>query len=184
MVDKIDHLPLELYSINNFAPLYTSFGCPLRCSYCSSHIFNGGYTRRKIRDIIAELDYYYHNLNIKKIAFYDDALLNEFSNHLLPLSEIISQKYPDLIFYTPNGLSIAQLTDNVAHTLKRLNVVDIRLSLETSDFEFQKKLGNKASNRQFEKAVNFLRNSGFSTKEIKVYLLVGLPEQSYNSVKK
>ena len=179
---EIDHFPLELYKINRFSPIYTSLGCPLNCPYCSSHIFYKNYNRRNIDKIVEEIQYYV-SLGIDKFAFYDDALLNNFENHLLKISEIIMDRFNHIKFYTPNGLSISQIDEKVAQTLKKLNVQDIRLSLETSDKTFQKKIGKKATIDQFERAIDYLTKAGFTNNQIKVYLLAGLPEQSYNSVK-
>ena len=174
-------LPLELYKENPFAPLYTSFGCPFNCAYCANKFLNPPYTSRDHDKIIDEL-IFYKNLGIKRIAFYDEALLINKKTHFIPLMNKIISKGLDFEFYNPNGIHIREIDEEVAELMKKANFKDIRLSLETANKELQKKIGYKANNSQFINAVNLLKKVGFS-KEINVYLLVGLPHQKFNDVK-
>ncbi|MDD3632043.1 MAG: radical SAM protein, partial [Atribacterota bacterium] len=48
--------------------------------------------------------------------------------------------------------------------------------------ELQRKTGNKIDNSSFIKSIKILLKEGFPPENIRVYLLIGLPEQSLQSI--
>ena len=58
----------------------------------------------------------------------------------------------------------------------------IWLGFETSDPVLQKKTGNKVDNVSFINAIQTLLRGGFLPENIRVYLLIGLPGQSFQSI--
>ena len=58
----------------------------------------------------------------------------------------------------------------------------IRLGLETSDIEFHRRLGEKFSEGEFERAVASLKSAGFTSSQIGSYILIGLPGQTSDQV--
>ncbi|MCK5094925.1 MAG: radical SAM protein, partial [Spirochaetes bacterium] len=51
-----------------------------------------------------------------------------------------------------------------------------------SNRRLQNKTGNKTTNRDFRKAVAFLREAGYKKKDIGVYIMAGLPGQTAKNV--
>ncbi len=157
-------------------------GCPFSCTYCAIKLFTNEFNRREKKDILIELDNY-KKYNIKNIAFYDDALLYRtvFIKDLL--REIIKNNY-GFNFHTPNGLHCAYIDEEMAVLLKKAGFVDLRISLESSDYNLQKITGGKVTNEIFKNAVNNLKKAGFKSKDIGVYILAGLPGQTFEMVLK
>jgi hypothetical protein len=58
----------------------------------------------------------------------------------------------------------------------------VRLGLETSDTIRQKRIGDKITNSEMERAITYLREVGFSREDIGVYILAGLPGQRVSEV--
>ena len=179
---SVETFPLELYSTNYFAPIYTSYGCPFSCYYCANKFLNRGFKFKDINNIFNEILFYFEKFNIKNFAFYDDALLINKGSHFIPLmKKILSNKLP-LKFYCPNGLHVSEINREVADVMKESSIVDIRLSLETSNEKLQKRIGYKTDNSHFSKAVQNLKEAGFTKENISVYLLVGLPYQTITDI--
>ena len=88
----------------------------------------------------------------------------------------------NLRFHTPNALHVREITHDMARLLHLSGFRTIRLGLETSDMELHRDLDKKLSEGEFERAVNNLRKAGFQMEEIGVYILMGLPGQSVESV--
>lgn len=155
-------------------------GCPFSCTYCAIKLFTTDFLRREKKEIINELDNY-KNMGVKNITFYDDALLYRtvFIKDLL--KEIIKKNY-GFNFHTPNGLHCAYIDEEMAVLLKEAGFVDLRISLESSDFNIQKITGGKVTNDIFKMAVNNLKKAGFKGTDIGVYILAGLPGQTYESI--
>jgi len=81
-----DLLPMDKYKAHNwhcfdnlekrqpYASVYTSIGCPFRCSYCCVNTVYGGsgIRYRSPEKVIEEIDYLVKNYNVRNIRFVDD----------------------------------------------------------------------------------------------------------------
>ncbi|MBN2034065.1 MAG: radical SAM protein [Deltaproteobacteria bacterium] len=166
----------------DYVCLQTSLGCPFRCRYCASPFLNPRILKKDPLQILEEIFYWNTNWGVKDYAFYDDALLMEFDSHLKVLLEKVMKQNRLMRFHTPNALHVRKITSSVAKLLYASGFQTIRLGLETSDMGLHLALDGKVSPGEFEKAVKNLAGAGFSKKEIGVYILAGLPDQSPESV--
>ncbi len=162
--------------------ILTSTGCPYRCHYCASHIINPKYSRRDPDHILEEIQYWHSRYGVRDFAFYDDALLVESDNHMGIVLEDLVRLNLNLRFHTPNALHVREISLDIARLLFLSGFRTIRLGLETSDMNQHSDLDNKISEGEFEKAVYNLKRAGFSSEEIGIYILIGLPGQSVDSV--
>ncbi|MCK4334789.1 radical SAM protein [candidate division WOR-3 bacterium] len=181
------HLPEEtpfpawdLYSKLDYAVMSISRGCPFRCTYCASHRLESRYLPRNLEDITAELKYL-ADLKIRRIAFYDDAML--FHPQFDEIMRQIIKMDAGLELHTPNGLHVSQITPERAELMKQAGFRSMYLSLETVDEELLASTGAKLSPDAFTQAVRILKDAGFSD-ELGAYVLFGLPGQSEDSVKR
>lgn len=169
-------------SHSQFAPLLTTSGCPFSCTYCTSRFLNGDFMRRAADDILREIEELY-NLGIRDFAFYDDAMLTNSENHLKPiLKKVIKNDLP-VRFHTPNGIHARFIDEELAMLMKASGFKTLRLSLETISPERQRLTGGKVRTDEFTNAVALLKKVGFTKKEMGVYLMYGLPNQSLEEVK-
>lgn len=173
----------ELYFHHPYIALRTSTGCPFKCSYCGWYLLEPKIFQRDPIQVCDEIIYFHRKLKVKNFAFYDDALLYNPDRHIkIMLKRLLQYKLP-LNFYTPNGLNACFLDEELASLLKKANFIQPRLGLESSSLERQKLTGGKVDNRIITQAVNFLKNAGYSSSEIGIYLLMGLPGQSFEEIK-
>ncbi|MDP8263055.1 MAG: radical SAM protein [Candidatus Ancaeobacter aquaticus] len=173
----------HLLKNNNAAALQTSVGCPFSCTYCASKLIEPHFIQRDHDSIIKELTHY-HDLGIENIAFYDDAVLYKAESHFIPLMKKILENNLHFYFHTPNALHARYITPEVASLIKLLDFRTIRLGIETTIPEKQKDTGDKVTNTEIEQALTNLNNNGFTSREIEMYLLVGLPGQTVDDVKR
>ena len=166
----------------DYVCLLTSTGCPYRCQYCASHFLNPMFYQRDPLDVVEEILYWHRDFGVENFAFYDDALLLKAHTHIAVLLEKVISLGLNLSFHTPNALHVREITRDVARLLHLSGFRTIRLGLETSDMALHRNLDKKLSEGEFERAVNNLKTAGFSSEEIGVYILMGLPGQSVQSV--
>jgi radical SAM superfamily enzyme YgiQ (UPF0313 family) len=169
---------LDLMRHVRFLPLLTSRGCPYRCSYCASHRLVGRFVRRKIADILEEIEHAQLRHGVCDIALYDDAFLIDSRKYAIPLLQAVADKMPGLRWHTPNGLHAAAIDPLVAKAMKMAGFETIRIGLESASDGFHASTGGKVELRNFFAAVSNLYEAGFTREQIGVYLLVGLPTQS------
>ncbi len=170
----------SFYPTTPYAAVRFTQGCPFNCTYCAIKQLCPSYYQRDTAGIIKELEGYRASEK-KSIAFYDDALL--YKNYFIKgvLREIM-KKGMKFIFHASNGLHAAYIDAEIAMLMKQAGFVEPRVSLETTDYELQKNTGNKTTTEAFEKAIGYLRKTGFKDSEIGVYILAGLPGQDEESV--
>lgn len=166
----------------DYISILTSTGCPYTCRYCASPFLHGRFWRRDPESVIEEIKFWVKHHGVQDFAFYDDALLIEFERHMGIVLEGLLNKKIHSRFHTPNAVHIREISPDVAKLLYRSHFKTIRLGLETSDPIMHRDLDRKVSEGDFERAVHHLRNAGFTTKEIGTYVLMGLPEQTVDSV--
>jgi len=149
-----------------------SYGCPFHCSYCAVPHLQPGIHRinpqRMAEEIFPSL-----RPETKHIVFYDDALLFHVDS-LIEFGKILSISH-SLSYHTPNGLACRLVDPSLAVTLKNLNFKTLMLSLETIDPHVQSETGGKVSMDDCTHAISHLREAGFSSRSIQVYLLMGHP---------
>jgi len=167
-----------------YIPILTSRGCPYKCSYCASHIFEPNFSRRDPIAVVDEIEYWNKNFGIRNYAFYDDALLVEPEKMIVLILKEIEKRGLSCNFHCPNGLHLREINAELSRLLYKSGFKTIRFGFETSDYERQMATGGKVKNKELEQAVRHLKNAGYKTYDIGVYLLCGLPGQSAQEVRR
>jgi len=181
--NKLVYPAFDLLNNSEYACILTSTGCPYGCRYCASSFLNPVFFRKDPESVVQEIIFWKENLKIMDFAFYDDALLIDSTNHIKLILENVIKKDLHLRFHTPNALHVREISMELAALMYQAGFKTIRLGLETSDIEQHRQLDNKVSEGEFEQAVKALRYAGFQSKDIGVYILMGLPGQSVESIK-
>jgi len=177
-----DYPAFDLYRELNYICVATSKGCPFRCTYCASPLLSKDFVRRDPADIVGEIEHWITRYKVNNIAFYDDALLIDPSEHFVPMMKELVKRGITCNFHTPNAIHIKEIDKEVADLLFHGGFRTIRLGFETSDQERQIETGGKVNNQEFQQAVKLLAGAGYSSKEIGAYLIVGLPGQRAGEV--
>ena len=177
-------IALDLYESPSYGVLITSWGCPMACGYCASSRLWPVFAQREPEDVFKDLANQASIRTVTDMAFYDDALLLNKERLFLPLCRHIREYYPGLRLHTPNGMHVAQLDGECCETLFRTGFRTIRLSLEGTD-EFTARVSSgKTVTREYERAIESLLRAGYRPENIETYILVGLPGQSTEDVRK
>ncbi len=172
-------LPLhELGPRKRFFSVLTGRGCPFSCSYCASPLLWDGFSRREHGSVLEEIETYTVLLDTENIAFYDDALLMDAENHILPILRGCARSTKKIAFHLPNGIHARFVDERVASHFRQFGVETIRIGLETADRRLQRITGSKTTNEEYSEAVVHFRKAGYRRKDIGTYIIAGLPGQS------
>ncbi|MBA2848411.1 B12-binding domain-containing radical SAM protein [Thermosulfuriphilus ammonigenes] len=174
----------DLLPALDYVCLLTSRGCPFRCRYCASRLLFPGFERRAPEEVLEEINYWHRKFGVRDFAFYDDALLVDFDNHLGPILEGVCQQGLKVRFHTPNAFHIRLVTLEVARLMKRAGFVTLRMGFETVADGRHRALDNKVTAADLPRAVALLREAGFHPAQIGVYVLWGLPGQPLEEVRR
>jgi len=149
-------------------------GCPFNCTYCSVPKVYGQFKPRPLERSLAELELLI-KLGAKNIAFYDDALLYDAENVLVPfLNEVIKRKIV-VNFHTPNALNARFVTQELANLMVTAGFKTLYLGFESSSADWQQQTGSKVFAAELADAVQYLKNAGVDGNNITVYQILGHP---------
>jgi radical SAM superfamily enzyme YgiQ (UPF0313 family) len=180
-LDALPYPALHLADGLAFIPLLTSRGCPFDCAYCASSLIAPRYQQRAPLAVVEELLHWQRTLNLTEVAIYDDALLVAAETHLLVILEELARRDACFRFHTPNALHARFISRDVARWLKRIFFAILRLGVETAA-PGPRRLDQKLDDEELEAALRYLKEAGFSQKDMGVYLLIGLPGQEDDDV--
>jgi hypothetical protein len=183
--EDLDALPYPAFDLLrriDQVPIITSLGCPYRCSYCSSHLFYKKYLRRDPIKVADEIEHWQNNFGVTDFSFYDDALLFDPEGMIIPMLHEVKRRNLSCRFHCPNGLHLRQIDAKLSQLLYDTGFKTIRFGFETADFQLQKETGGKVQNEELRQAVIYLKNAGYKTEDIGIYLLCGIPGQKTTDV--
>ena len=194
--EKIDFMPYDedesmglpspavhLLRDRSVLPVLTSRGCPFHCSYCAGPLLYPGFRQAAPDKVVTWLDESCRKYQSRHLAFYDDALLLNKEKHLIPILRGVIEKEIPAVFHTPNGLHIREIDDKLACLFRQANFQSLYLSQEGFEKEIISASSHKVRAGDLEEALLCLERAGYSRKEIKVYMMVGLPGQDFSQIK-
>ncbi len=157
-------------------------GCPYRCDYCASPVICSSFIPGEAERAFSSLQEMHRRAGTVNFAFYDDALLVNKERVFIPFIEKVIQSGLDLNFYLPNAVHLQFLDREVSKLMVRAGFREIRLGFESSSSDFHSRHDDKYSEEDFPAAVRNLKEAGFDSGSITVYILAGLPRQDYREV--
>jgi radical SAM superfamily enzyme YgiQ (UPF0313 family) len=181
-LDAYPYPALDLQTRINYVPLLTSRGCPFKCAYCASHLLEPRRLQRSAESVINEIAYWNKKYKIRDFVLYDDAFLVDAENHAIPILQGIINAGLNIRFHTPNAIHIRGINLKIASLMQKAGFKTLRLGLETVEFEHRHSIDQKVSEREFARAVKYLKDVGFERRQVGAYLLAGLPDQSFEMI--
>jgi magnesium-protoporphyrin IX monomethyl ester (oxidative) cyclase len=164
------------------ASIISSRGCPYRCTYCSAFRVTGRkYRTRSPESVLEEIAELVERYRIKVIAFEDDNLTADRAR-AITIFEGIQDKFPELQWVTPNGVSIRNLDRDLLGLMKRSGCRTINLAFESGDLEIlhnsMKKYMDPEEGRQVR---GWCREVGI---HVNGMFILGMPGETVDSMRR
>ena len=171
--------------VPEYAILKTRWGCPNRCSYCAVHKLEG----RQIRSIPPErvfkqMQELHTDYGIRYFYFWDSNTLLNWNGHLGPILDMVARSGLDIKIEFTYGFQPNLLTREICLQMKASDVADIfPLPIESADEQMcSERFHRKTTIDDLRRAVEMLRAVGY--RNFLYYVLVGMPDQSFDSIMK
>ncbi|MFP4649690.1 MAG: B12-binding domain-containing radical SAM protein [Desulfobacterales bacterium] len=167
---------LDLQNKIPYVPVLTSKGCPFSCDYCASGLLQPEARRRDPEKVFEEIRFWHSSFGVRDFVFYDDALLLDAKNHADVVFCMLRDSGMDIRLHTPNALHVRNISRQTALLMRQAGMNTVRLGVETAEFE-GREMDGKIRAQEFKQAAAYLKEAGFSGRELGAYLLAGLPGQ-------
>ncbi len=166
----------------NYMSLIASRGCPYTCEFCSVHAMFGRHIQhRSVDAVLAEMRWNYENKQTRIFNFEDDNLTFNRSWFSSFLNRLKAEKtLKDIELTAMNGICYPTLDVNTLQSMYEAGFRQLNLSYVTHDSTLRQKLKRPERNGFFETLVKTAQDMGFF---VTVYLIFGLPGQTYSEIK-
>jgi hypothetical protein len=179
---NVEGLPLwEAYPRLEVGILKLANGCPFRCTYCSVPAVEPVFIGHPIQRSLAELELLCR-LNVRNVAFYDDALLYRSDQILIPFLRGALERQLAVQFHTPNALNARFIRPEVAQLMVAAGFRTFYLGFESRAYDWQRRTGGKVYSDELSRAVDNLTAAGADRGSITAYLIIGHPQSQHQDV--
>jgi radical SAM superfamily enzyme YgiQ (UPF0313 family) len=174
-LDQIPHPDRSLGEVRRHAYLFTSRGCPYRCSFCAStrfwpgkvRFFSAAYVVDEIQELVEK-----HQVTL--ISFYDDLFCANLPR-LKKIAELVRQRgLLGRLRFTCNARANI-VTDELAATLKGMNVASVNMGLESGCETTLSFLKDRVTVRDNQQAMATLHRHGLF---VSGSFIIGSPEET------
>lgn len=188
-IDEASFMPVALDVVPDLDPscdrvhLRMIKGCPHSCSYCATPVLN----RRRViardpEEVFAELMDKVERHGIKWFELCDDFVLYRRNQYLDPLLEMFIAERPQAKICFPLGFAARMIDDRLAVRLAQAGVEQVYVALETIDPARAARMRRPDHLREFLRAIEILHAHGFDGDGIRVFYLIGLPDQTLDEI--
>ena len=185
-----DMLPVERYRAHNwhcfghvesrspYAVIYTSLGCPFRCSFCCINALFGkrGIRYRPPERVVEEIDYLVTKRNVRNIKIIDEMFVLK-KEHVLRLCDLIAQRGYGLNFWA--NARVDTVDAELLSAMKRAGINWVCYGFESANESVLNEAQKGYDPKTVDAVVRMTRDAG-------VYILAnyvfGLPEDDLRTM--
>jgi len=164
------------------AGIFTTRGCPMRCTFCGSHAVHGRKLRVHSIDYIMEhIKWLVDKFDINNLLI-DDDMFNYSPERTIKFCTALLEKYPirfNIEF--PNGLAIWRLNEEVIKHLKLIGAKTVTIGIESGNEYVQKNILKKNLDLSMVKEkVELLKKYGFG---VRSFFIIGFIDETPEMMK-
>lgn len=162
--------------------IFTSRGCPYKCTFCASHGFWNGKVRfRSAESVVDEISYIVETHNPKEIAILDDLWIADKKRFRAIVDGLIQRNIPRKVTF--RGFCRSSIVDEqTILLLKKINYRVLRFGGETGSDELLKSIkGNDISVSDHQRVIDLAYKHGM---ECGASFMFGVPGETKEDIKK
>jgi len=162
-----------------YATLFTSRGCPYRCSYCHD-IFGKRFLARDVDSVIAEIELLYETHGVDDFQIVDD-VFNLHKPRLKAIMAEVHRRWPGKLHFSfPNGLRGDILDDGTLDALRLAGTWLMSVAVETVTPRLQELIEKHLDLEKTSKAINAADDRGIV---VGGFFMLGFPTESVEEMK-
>ena len=159
-----------------YAPIFTSRGCPYKCTYCHD-IFGRKFRFRSADNVLAEIEHLQQNYGVDEFQIIDD-IFNFHRPRLFAICKALKNKKVHLCF--PNGLRADLLTKEIVDALVDAGTYQTAIAVETVTPRLQELIRKDLNIPRVQQAIGWLGRRGVI---VKGFFMIGFPTETVEEIK-
>lgn len=185
-----DLLPIDKYRAHNwhcfddinkrqpYAVIYTSLGCPFRCSYCPISAFYGkpGIRFRSPEKVVEEIDLLVKNYKVRNLKIMDE-LFTVRVKRVMHICDLIIERGYDLNMWA--YARVDTVNETLLQKMKKAGINWIAFGIESASKEVREGVSKKFNQNKIKKAIEMTHSAG-------IYIIgnfiFGLPDDSFQTM--
>ncbi|MBZ0271168.1 B12-binding domain-containing radical SAM protein [bacterium] len=196
LIEDLDTLPipawdlvdLDTYEISRrmtpvilgrYGVLFTSRGCPYRCTYCHD-IFTKKFRAQSPARVVDEIEYLIENHGVNEFEVIDD-IFNLKRERVLAICEEIRRRRLVTRFSFPNGVRADRLDEEVLRALASVGTFSMALAVETASPRLQKYIEKHNNLDRVKRTVEIADRLGIFTWG---FFMLGFPTETRAEMRK
>jgi radical SAM superfamily enzyme YgiQ (UPF0313 family) len=140
--------------------IFTTRGCPYRCSYCHN-LFGKKLRKRSVENVIGELRLMKDKYNVQEVEIIDDIFNLDIERAKTIFRRIIEEKL-DMKFSFPNGLRTDRLDEELLDLFKQGGAYRLVFAIESGTPRVQKLIQKNLNLEKAQKNIALAAKRGFS----------------------
>ncbi len=141
------------------------------------------FTHRDGDEVFDEISRAHRRYGLTMVGMWDSNILMQYDHYLGVILKRIIDSALTLRMWAPEGFDYRLMTPRIAADLKAAGFQKISLALENVDEEFAgEKLNRHNSIARLTEAVSHLKAAGFEGHNIRLFVIVALPDQTIENV--
>lgn len=181
-LDNIDFPDRSILKVGTFTSMFSSRGCPYKCTFCSSTRFWNKARFFSAEYVVQEIEILYKDYGVRRINFLDDLFIAD-RPRLIKIQELLAKK--NLLGKITFGGNVRSnlVTEELCHILKLMSFTGVGMGLESgcqATLEYLKGKGNITVENHV-RAINLLRAHGLNPY---CSFIIGSPKEDKESILK
>ena len=192
LIDDLDSIPTPDWSLlrqgvysypdalhHPAFPLFTSRGCPSRCTYCQTkNMFTLKLRIRSAKNVVDEIEHLVRERGAKEIHIWDDV----FTAHQPRVFEIrdeMKRRGLRVPISFPNGMRADHVSPEILRALKEMGAYSVAFGIESGNAEILEVIRRGMTKGDIENAVKWAKQEGLETWG---FFLIGLPTETRRQI--
>jgi magnesium-protoporphyrin IX monomethyl ester (oxidative) cyclase len=163
-----------------WTPILSSRGCPFKCTFCTSKLWNRNFRARSAKNVVDEIAHCIEKYGITEFHFEDENMtLN--NERARDICRLIDKKGLKIKWQTPNGIRAGVTNNDTLDEMKKSGCCHITVAPESGSERVIKEIMNKE--QDLESVTRIVKHASKIDLKTAAFFIIGLPGETIQDVK-